>query len=337
MNKLFKISIVFIAAAILTYLYPLTVFAKLIYDKILDEADYVSQYNKYSVETDKINYTSSKTGRIYYKDKAVVLTYHHISVKPFSGITIKPERFEADLKMLRDNEFNVISLRQLIDAMEGKRSLPPNAVVITFDDGLESFYTYAYPLLEKYKMPAVNFIITSRTESYNSFSKDLKPLKPEEIKEMYQSGLVDIGSHTHNSHDFVYINSELKQGSKLAFRIYDRKKGKLESEEEYAKRVSNDLNMSREIIYKYIGKYPDMLCFPFGHYGSRSMKVAKSCGFKYFITTQYGYNSTNSKSIIINRIRAGDYNLTTEKLMKNIIACANSDKKSKDRTNRGVQ
>ncbi|QCX34203.1 polysaccharide deacetylase [Caloramator sp. E03] len=265
---------------------------------------------------------------IYYNNKVVVLTYHHISPKPFSFITIKPQRFEEDIKTLINSGFNFISIKQLTDAMQGKYTLPPNAVAITFDDGLESFYVYAYPILKKYNVPALNSIITSRTENYKSFNSNVRPLNMKQIKEMYESGLVDIASHSHNSHELVYINSKLKQGGKLAFRIYDKNTKKLETEDEYIKRVSSDLNKSREIIYKYTGKYPDILCFPFGHYGSRVLKVAKSCGFKYFITSQYGFNKYSSKSVIINRIRAGDYNLSSQKLKENIIKCANPKNKS---------
>lgn len=63
-----------------------------------------------------------KEKNIYYSGKAVVLMYHHISKEPFSSITIKPEKFEADVKMLKNSGFNVISLNQLLLAMEEKQS-----------------------------------------------------------------------------------------------------------------------------------------------------------------------------------------------------------------------
>ncbi|MCX7695170.1 MAG: cell wall-binding repeat-containing protein, partial [Caloramator sp.] len=74
--------------------------------------------------------------KIYYTNKALVLMYHHIDEENYSSITIKPERFEADLKMLKEKGFNIISLRYLLLAIDGQAKLPPNAVVITFDDGL---------------------------------------------------------------------------------------------------------------------------------------------------------------------------------------------------------
>lgn len=262
-----------------------------------------------------------------YSKKAVVLTYHHISNNPFSGITITPERFEEDLKMLRDNNFNVISLREMINAMEGNAELPRNAVAITFDDGIESFYNYAYPLLKKYNMPALEFIITSRNESYHPSASELNPLSPEEIKEMYGSGLVDIQSHTNNSHDYVYINAKLKKGAMLTSKIYNTETNTLESDEEYISRITADLKTSREVIYKYTGVYPDMLSFPFGSYNRSVREVGRAVGFNYFITTEPGYNKENSKLKVIYRIRSGDAVLTSSKLLKNIIDCVNDVKK----------
>lgn len=263
---------------------------------------------------------------IYYENKAVVLTYHHISSKPFSSITISPKRFESDLKMLRDNGFNVISLRQVLNSMEGTETLPKNAVAITFDDGIESFYKYAYPLLKKYNMPAVNFVITSRVESYSPSSNDFNPLSKNEIKEMYDSGIIDIQSHSHEGHDYIVIGPGNKTGGKLAYKIYNPKNNTYETDESIVKRITEDLSTSRRLIYEYTGNYPDMICFPFGNYNKRLVELSKKCGYKYFVTTAIGYNKYNSKSKYVLRIRSGDSNLTSEKLFKNIVYCANDIK-----------
>ena len=265
-----------------------------------------------------------RSNRVFYRGKAVVLTYHNISSLSLGEITIKPERFENDLKMLRDKGFNVISLKKMIGAMEGKESMPDNAIVITFDDGIKSFYSLAYPLLLKYSMPATNFIITSRNETYNMFHNEDGPLSPYEITDMYGSGLIDIQSHSNDSHEYVIINSKLKKGPKLINRIYDVETRSLESIEDYEKRVTVDLMKSSEIIYKYTGMPSDVLCFPFGSYNEKIIEIAKNCGFKYFVTTIQGCNRENSDKEKIFRIRAGDEKLDTDKLFNSIIDTADS-------------
>lgn len=257
--------------------------------------------------------------KIYYTDRAVVLTYHHISDKTYGDISIKPERFESDLNMLIDNGFNVISLRQLLDSMDGKAALPENSVVITFDDGIGSFYKYAYPLLKSYNLPATEFLITTRNESYKPSDSDTRPLSPAEITEMAGSGLIDFQSHTHNSHEMVYINSDLKKGPKLTNRIYDETTKTYETEAAYEKRVVDDLTKSSDLIYKYTGHYSDVLCFPFGIYNNQVIDLAESCGYKYFVTTLLGSNKIDTGKNKVLRIRAGDAKLNTAKLLQSII------------------
>jgi biofilm PGA synthesis lipoprotein PgaB len=261
------------------------------------------------------------SSKVYYRGRAVVLTYHHISKNPFSSITIKPERFEADLNMLKSGNFNVISLRDLTSAMEGKAKLPPNAVVITFDDGLESFYEYAFPLLKKYNMPAASFIITARTENWVPSDAELHALGRRQIREMYSSGLIDIQSHSHNSHSYVKINSKGQDGGKLAFRIYDSKSRKLEAPEAYDERADKDLDRSAEIIRQYTDNRPYALCFPFGHYTLHLVDLGKNSGYSCFVTTESGYNKENSGSKLIKRIRSGDSSLNSSKLKTSIINC----------------
>lgn len=268
---------------------------------------------------EKANSMNLPEDKVYYRGKAVVLTYHHISPKPPTGITVTPERFEADLKMLKDNNFNVISYRDMIDGIEGKVKLPPNAVVITFDDGYHSFYKYAYPSLKKYDMPAVNFIVTNWTETFTPSGKEFDILTPDAVREMYKSGLVDIQSHSHDGHHYIARNKEGHNGGMLAYQIYDKNTGSYEPEENHKKRVVEDLKKSIPVIEKYTDQKTDTFCFPFGHYNSRLVELSKQAGFNYFVTTVSGTNKEGSKNNIIYRIRSGDTELSPEKLKTSII------------------
>jgi biofilm PGA synthesis lipoprotein PgaB len=262
-----------------------------------------------------------KTEPVYYTNQCVVLAYHHISSEMKSSVTITPERFESDLKMLKDKGFRVIPLRKLVEALNGQYGLPANAVAITFDDGLESYYTEAYPPLLEYGYPSVNFVITQDVE-VKTPPGTVPHMNMDQIWEIYSSGLVDIQSHTHNSHGKVYINPKLDLGGAISHRIYNPKNRLYESNRQYAKRVATDLKKSSDLIERYVGKRPDILCFPYGDYTGELINLAKDQGLFYFTVTRSGVNEQNSRAKIIYRVQAGDPGLDADTLFELIKSSA---------------
>lgn len=245
--------------------------------------------------------------KVNYSKKAVVLTYHSVSDMIYknddlNSVTISTEKFRTHLRGLKDYGFNIISLRHLLDAVQNKAEMPPNAAVITFDDGKSNFYSDAFPILSSYKMPVTCFIITKLTEYNKNQISDDTILSPAQLKKLYQSGLVDIQSHTHSNHDLIFIDKDKNIGSSLCHRIYNSENHTYEGWPEYRYRVTQDLFKSRNIINEYTGIMPDVLCLPFGEYNNDVIRLAEKCGFKYFITTDRGNNSEGSKSKFINRI-----------------------------------
>jgi len=263
------------------------------------------------------SYAAIKESKVYYKNKVIVLTYHNVSPQKITNLTITPQRFEEDIKLLREKGFNFVSLRQTIDAINGKGKLPNNAILITFDDGLKGFYRYAMPIIKKYNIPTVNFVITSRI--YNKGNKDSFSMNADEIKDVLDSGLVEIQSHSHASHDYVYINENLKMGGKLAYRAYSPVKKTYESQQDYERRVYDDLITSKKVLKDDFGIDSDVLCFPFGHYNKKVISIARKVGFKYFVTTEQGANIYGSMNKKIYRLPAGYNDMSSEKVFKEIL------------------
>lgn len=84
-----------------------------------------------------------------YQNRVAVLMYHHISDTVRGTSVITPQLFREHLDMLQRKGYHVISTERLAQFLAGKATVPPRAVALTFDDGYESFYTYAYPELKK--------------------------------------------------------------------------------------------------------------------------------------------------------------------------------------------
>ena len=95
-----------------------------------------------------------------------ILVYH--SVMPHhSGQTaeqrvldVDDSVFVAQMRYLLDGGYHVVSFAALVDALEGRDTLPSRAVVLTFDDGWENQYTHAFPLLRRFGLTATFFVFT---------------------------------------------------------------------------------------------------------------------------------------------------------------------------------
>jgi len=124
-----------------------------------------------------------------------ILMYHH--VKPLTGredqmqigLTTTDQSFANQLKVLRDNGYQTFFAGEIPDLLAGKMLASQQSVALTFDDGYDDFYNFAFPLLKEYQFKATVYII------YNAINAP-GYLTENQIKEMVASGLVEIGSHT---------------------------------------------------------------------------------------------------------------------------------------------
>lgn len=131
--------------------------------------------------------------RIDVLKRVPVLLYHHIQPGGFN--TVKPQLFERHISFLKKEGYTGVTFRQLLfDA-----DLPDNPVVITFDDGYETIYRYALPILEKAGFNAVVFMLAGYMGKKNSWDLSLEPrsvrhLNAEELTGLNNKGW-EIASH----------------------------------------------------------------------------------------------------------------------------------------------
>ena len=77
-----------------------------------------------------------------------ILMYHHLAEEgPYNTMTISPERFRSDMEWLRDNGFTCLLPSDLVKIRAGEMKMPDRPVMITFDDGYNSTYELAFPIL----------------------------------------------------------------------------------------------------------------------------------------------------------------------------------------------
>lgn len=217
--------------------------------------------------------------------KLAVLLYHHVVPKDAdTSSIISLSDFESQMEYLYKHGYYTASLKELEEFLYDEKELPEKTVIITFDDGYESNYIYAYPVLKKYGFKGIIFIIGDKVvESKQSSNPNMIPkLTYDEIREMADSGLVEFGSHTFDAHEMIDGKPALLNMS---------------SEEIY-----QDFEKIKELFNKLGLPNPRGIAYPFGGFDDKTVKAAEAIGLKLGFTVKKGFLNQDSPAMTLNRI-----------------------------------
>ena len=222
-----------------------------------------------------INYENNITATIAQTQnvKLPIIMYHHITEdeNKTGKYTVLTEEFERDLEYISSKGYTPVTVQDLIDFVNQGKALPEKPIMITFDDGFESFYYLAFPLLKTHNMKSVISVIGSITEEYskiNDHNINYSNLTFDEIKKLKSSGIVEIQNHSYDMH---HNGTDERKGiSKL----------KNETNEEYALALKNDLNKMQKIMWNNCGIKPTAIAYPYGAYSKSTLEIVKSCDFE---------------------------------------------------------
>lgn len=131
-----------------------------------------------------------------------ILMYHKLSKTSNDRFTVSADDFEQQLAFLREKGYTTISFRELSKILLAGAPLPQKSVIITFDDGYESQYDIAYPILKQYQMKATFFLPVNFIGKTNSWDKTGEALMGyDKIKEM-SGELFEFGLHSYLHEDY---------------------------------------------------------------------------------------------------------------------------------------
>ena len=231
------------------------------------------------------------------QDRYGVLAYHSVvdesaaeNQKHYFPQTISAQTLIKHFNWLKENGYNVISWQQVIDAENGKGTLPDNAVLLSFDDGYETMYNVVFPLLKAYNYPAVFAPVTGwlDTPANQKITYADKMLDRSvfatwsQVKEMEQSGLVEVASHTHNLHNG--INANPSGGQLPAVIAPEYKNGKYETEDAYKNRLKSDFARTVQTLVNHIGKKPRVMVWPYGQFNDVAVQIARQAGMPHYFS-----------------------------------------------------
>ncbi|MCW2278006.1 polysaccharide deacetylase family protein [Heliophilum fasciatum] len=233
-----------------------------------------------------------------------ILMYHHVTKRGFfanNDAVVTVDDFAKQMAYLKENNYHVVPLRLVADyyAQGASTSLPSKAVAITFDDGYESNYALAYPILKEYGYPFTVFVVANwiAEESAGPFRPERQELLSwPQILEMVQSGLGDIQSHSFDSH--YRFNDG---GYALAHAQTNPATGEKESTEALTARIYRDLAQSKELLERRTGIPGYALAYPWGKHSDATKQAATQAGYLLAVTMTEGANGARADRLALKR------------------------------------
>ncbi len=145
----------------------------------------------------------------------VILAYHRVGARTVSPVDLPTTAFRRQIEFVAER---VASIGQALPLLKRTAKDVPSSdfpIVISFDDGTSDFVDVALPILVEYGVPALLYLSTSNIDSGESYGGGAKPLSWSAVRECVSTGLVEIGSHTHD-HLLLDRCSEIEAFRQLA-------------------------------------------------------------------------------------------------------------------------
>lgn len=243
--------------------------------------------------------------RVTSGEEVRILMYHKVSpLHPEGNVSYcntSIPAFEAQMKYLTEAGIEVLTLEQMEQWLSGARPLRgAQGVVITFDDGFQDNYLYAYPILKKYRLPAIFCVIVgpiNRDVFFDHLQWDQpaladraahpehwRPMTWDMLEEMAENGM-SIGSHT----------------------LSHRSLGTLNHEE-----VWDEVFRSKKILEERLQRPVSAFSYPFGSavygdFNASTESALRKAGYTVAWTTRWGGNRVGENAYRLKRIPIYDH------------------------------
>mgnify|MGYP001616390527 CR=1 FL=1 len=201
--------------------------------------------------------------------EAPILMYHRFGYGEGS-LFVTPENFERQMSYLKRRNYNVVSLRELVERIRVHEGFAPRTVAITIDDGYRDNYTYAYMALKKNNFPATIFL------AVNSVGNDKDFITWAEARDLLKDNIA-LGSHTRNHAYLPSITSDAV--------------------------LADEIAGSKKIIEKNTGVPAPHLCYPTGGFTEKVKHMAREAGYEAAFTTNRGMRGSYQDLYELKRIK----------------------------------
>lgn len=232
------------------------------------------------------------------KNHVLALAYHDVqdADPDHAFLSVRTLNLLDQLAWLRENGYQAVSVDQILEARRGGAELPEKAILLSFDDGFSSFRERVLPILRAYQWPAVLAPVGAWMDTPAGQQVDFGGLPVprsrfatrEQIREIAQSGLVEIAAHTDNLHFGVLANAQGNQLPAAANRLYDPATGQYETAAAYRARLGTDAQRISQKIRDISGRSPRVWVWPYGAANGMALEVLDDNGYQMALTLEGG-------------------------------------------------
>ena len=186
----------------------------------------------------------SEDNRNFQFDKGIIaLMYHRFDEHKYPSTNIQMDIFKNQIEIIEELNIDFVNpynLEEKISKIHDTRK-----ILLTIDDGFQSFYDNAWPILKNKNIPFILFISTEFVGKKGYMDWD-------QIKEIENSELGMIGNHSH-THEYLV--------------------------DEEDKKIIDDINRSVILFKKNLGHSPKYFSYPFGEYSNNFKAIVKKLNF----------------------------------------------------------
>lgn len=218
------------------------------------------------------------------KDTVPILMYHKVSPYPQHGgpgLRVTPAMFEKQMKYLSERGFHTISPDDLVSYWDKKKPLPSRPILLTFDDGYEDNYRFAFPILKKFGYTATIFLVYNDIGKYNvwddnhNVARQIKLMNWPQIRIMQKYG-ISMQSHTLTHPNLTSLN------------IQDAQK---------------EISLSKQKLEKALSVPVDFIAYPYGRRNPVIDRIARQAGYKAGFSTILGRSTQGKDRFRLRRLR----------------------------------
>ena len=226
-------------------------------------------------------------------NRIAVLCYHHLApmgegLHEDNNAVIPVEQFREQMLYLHNQGYYTATMEELYGFLKGELELPEKTVVITFDDGYESNYTYAFPILKEYGLQGTIFLHGKSILDYEDGLQGVIPkLNKNQIKEMLESGMIFFENHSFDMHKYI--------DNKPAARVKN------------INEIEEDFQNYQGFVEQLGIPDPIAIAYPFGYSNKKLVDTAEEFGYKLGFTIKNGYIKKGDKPMSLPRFIVHPY------------------------------